>query len=66
MGVKPKKPELLKCPWCGFKPKLLERVDNGDKSYFIKCFSLRCKIHPKTPNFNDMEALIKLWNKRHE
>lgn len=53
--------ELKKCPFCGGEAKIYQSFDYVSK-YRVEC--TKCEMC--SPNYNELEDVIKVWNRRME
>jgi len=58
-----KKPELLPCPFCGGKAKL---INTGYNAFYVSCNNCDCSMTTcKTPTCDTKKEAIDLWNTRY-
>lgn len=53
--------KLKNCPWCRIEPSVSKDEDND--LYYIKCFEVSCSMNPESYWTDDLESLVKNWNK---
>ena len=58
--IKALEQELIPCPWCGQKPRIL----NSYGWWWVRCRTTKdkCKVTPDTMLVSSPEEAVKIWN----